>query len=227
MRHIKNRINAYIKDFLWNRKLEIVAFDKKDPKFIRIMNSIRRKTKIWLYYDESYNLYSLMERGRDLGGEIAEVGVADGASALILAEMKGNKELHLFDTFEGLSEYKTQTKHDLSMYNISMDKINRLFSGYKSTFIHKGIFPKDTGDSIGNKRFSLVHLDVNLYQSAKDSLEFFWPRMVEEGAIILHDYNYQRDSKEPTATKKAVDEFCKKKKILPLELRGTHICLIR
>jgi hypothetical protein len=68
---------------------------------------------------------------------------------------------------------------------------------------------------------------VNLYQSAKDSLEFFWPRMVKDGAIILHDYNYQRNSTESTATKKAVDEFAKKNKILPLELRGTHICLIR
>jgi hypothetical protein len=158
MTHIKNKINAYLKDFLWKRKLEIVAFDKKDPKFIHIMNSIRKKTKIWLYYDESYNLYSLMVRNKGLEGDVAEVGVADGASAIILAEMKGSKELHLFDTFEGLSEYKTQTKHDMSMYKINMAKIDRLFSGYKSTFIHKGIFPKDTGDSIEDKKFCLVHL---------------------------------------------------------------------
>jgi len=221
-------LSQIVKRLLFNNKrLELIAFDKKHPDFVRLLISIQKKTKLWIYYDESYNLYSLMKRNFLLPGEIAEVGVADGASALILAELKANKELHLFDTFEGLKEYKTQTTHNLNMYKININKIIRLFSRFKDVHIHKGIFPKETGETIESKKFSLVHLDVNLYQSVKDSLEFFWSRMIKNGVIVLHDYNFQKNTTEPTTTKKAVDEFCKKNKILPIELRGTHVCLIK
>ena len=36
---------------------------------------------------------------RKLSGDIAEVGVYRGGSAMIICEAKGNKKLHLFDTF--------------------------------------------------------------------------------------------------------------------------------
>ena len=116
LKNLRRQINIFIKDFLWNKKLELIAFDKKDSNFIRLMNSIKKKTRIWIYYDESYNLYHLMKRNSKLSGNIAEVGVADGASALILAELKKDKKLFLFDTFEGLEEYKTETTHDIKKY---------------------------------------------------------------------------------------------------------------
>ena len=127
LKNLRRQINIFIKDFLWNKKLELIAFDKKDSNFIRLMNSIKKKTRIWIYFDESYNLYHLMKRNLKLSGNIAEVGVADGASALILAELKKDKKLFLFDTFEGLEEYKTETTHDIKKYKININKINRLF----------------------------------------------------------------------------------------------------
>ena len=227
LKNLRRQINIFIKDFLWNKKLELIAFDKKDSNFIRLMNSIKKKTRIWIYYDESYNLYHLMKRNSKLSGNIAEVGVADGASALILAELKKDKKLFLFDTFEGLEEYKTETTHDIKKYKININKINRLFSKFKDVYIHKGIFPKDTGDSIKNENFSLVHLDVNLYKSTVDCLEYFWPRMVKQGVIILHDYNLDKITKKETPCMKALNEFVIKNKLLPLELRGNHVCLIK
>ena len=35
---------------------------------------------------------------------MAEVGVYQGVSAKLICEAKGDKELHLFDTFEGLPD---------------------------------------------------------------------------------------------------------------------------
>ena len=51
------------------------------------------------------------------------------------------------------------------------------------------MFP-ETGDAITDKKFSFVYLDVDLYQSTKDSLEFFYPRMNTGGVILSHDYQY-------------------------------------
>ena len=38
-------------------------------------------------------------------------------------------------------------------------------------------------------RFSLVHLDADLYASTLADLEFFYPRMIPGGIIITHDFS--------------------------------------
>jgi len=35
-----------------------------------------------------------------------------------------------------------------------------------------GVFPTDTGKEISNRRFSLVHIDVDVYKSAKACFEW-------------------------------------------------------
>jgi hypothetical protein len=39
-------------------------------------------------------------------------------------------------------------------------------------------------------RFCFVHIDVDLYQPTRDSLEFFYPRMSPGGMIVCDDYGY-------------------------------------
>ena len=68
LRQLRKKLNYFIKYFLWDKKLELIAFDKKDSNFIRLMNSIKKKTRIWIYFDESYNLYHLMKRNLKLSG---------------------------------------------------------------------------------------------------------------------------------------------------------------
>ena len=48
-----------------------------------------------------------------------------------------------------------------------------------------------------------MHINVDLYEPTKDSLDFFYPRLVKNGVIICNDYG---SCKFPGA-KKAVDEF--------------------
>ena len=72
--------------------------------------------------------------------------------------------------------------------------------------MYKGIFP-ETAKKIKNKRFAFVHIDVDIYQSTKDALEFFYPRVNIGGSIIVHDYPAHRGVQE------ACDEF--------MESRGT------
>jgi len=56
-------------------------------------------------------------------------------------------------------------------------------------------FPRDEA------RYRFVHVDVDLYQPTRDSLEYFWPRLVPGARMVCDDYNWP-------GGKRAVDEFC-------------------
>ena len=57
-------------------------------------------------------------------------------------------------------------------------------------------------EEVSDRRFSLVHLDVDLYDPFLDSLEFFYPRLLEGSAITFEAYGL---TQFPGA-KKAIDE---------------------
>jgi O-methyltransferase len=41
-----------------------------------------------------------------------------------------------------------------------------------------GIFPEETGGKVENLKFRFCHIDVDVYQSAKDVTEWIWERLV-------------------------------------------------
>ncbi len=61
-------------------------------------------------------------------------------------------------------------------------------SAYPNVTFHKGLFPAETGPDVADKRFSFVNLDVDTYASTRDSLEFFYPRLMPGGILLSHDY---------------------------------------
>ncbi len=54
----------------------------------------------------------------------------------------------------------------------------------------QGIFPDDTGNKIAGETFRLCHIDVDVYQSAKDVLEWVWPRLSSQGVVVFDDYGF-------------------------------------
>lgn len=71
---------------------------------------------------------------------------------------------------------------------------------YENVHYYPGRFTEST-QSLPERRYSFVHLDVDLYQSTHACLEYFYPRMTSGGAIILHDYSML------SGVHQAVDEF--------------------
>lgn len=153
---------------------------------------------------EMINIYRLVSWTLPLDGDLAEVGVYQGGSAKIMCEAKGDKELHLFDTWEGLP--KPDKKKDLliegDMNNTSLDLVKKNLQSYDQVYFYKGMFPNTAGP-VMNKSFSFVNLDTDLYSGTKECLEFFYPRTVKGGIILTHDYN---DTRTP-GVKDAFDEF--------------------
>ena len=57
-----------------------------------------------------------------------------------------------------------------------------------NTLILRGVFPDDTGSEISSHNFRFVHIDVDVYQSAKEITDWAWPHLSNGGVIIYDDY---------------------------------------
>lgn len=130
----------------------------------------------------------------------------------MIAEVKGNKKLHLFDTFEGMPEVDSSIdlhkKGDFQ--DTSIDSVKNYLSNYKDIYFYKGYFPASlAGTNCHTLTFSFVNLDVDIYESTKSCLEFFYSRLNTGGIILSHDYR----SISCPGVKKAIDEFFGKTRI--------------
>jgi O-methyltransferase len=151
----------------------------------------RRDAESLLTGNEAFFLYSLARAQSGLEGSMAEVGVYQGSSAQLICEAKDDDcFLHLFDTFTGLPEPDELEARLLrpGQYSASLTAVQTLLGAYTNVRTHPGVFPQ-TAAGLSGVRFSLVHLDADLYSSTLAGLEFFYPRMVPGGIIIAHDYS--------------------------------------
>jgi hypothetical protein len=64
-------------------------------------------------------------------------------------------------------------------------------------------------------------LDVDLYESTKQCIEYFWPRLVPGGVLISHDYSILH------GVKQAFTEFTAEIQEQVIELPTTQCMLIK
>ena len=160
-------------------------------------------------------------------GSIVEIGVYKGGSATCIAKHKvRTRNFYCFDTFEGMP----QVNPNFDNYHKEKDFNDTDFNFVKShlekfpnTFVYKGKFPEVNSSVIENQKFSLVHIDVDIYESYMNCLNFVYPRMVAGGVIIFDDY----DQSTCLGAKKAVDEFLADKKESLIWKMGPQLCIVK
>jgi len=164
-------------------------------------------------HDRKFNLYNIAKSIRTIPGDLAECGVYHGGSShlMLVATAPAGKRLHGFDSFEGLSE---PVKVDLVSTNYTFKwQKNDMRSDIKRTDhnlkqhsgrykLYKGWIP-DRFNEVSEKRFSLVHIDVDLYEPTLAALEFFYPRLSPGGIIVCDDYGFE----SCPGARRAMDEF--------------------
>jgi len=192
----------FLKNYLRKNQKEIVFIGEVSD----LISRIKREVEMSLSNDEASRIYWAVKSTEKIDGEIAEVGVYRGGSARLICEVKGDKNLYLFDTFEGLP--KPHEIYDDGFHEggakESLENVQQHLVGYRNIYFYKGVFP-DTAQVVKDKHFSFVHFDVDLYKSTLDCLKFFYPRVNKGGIIISHDYP------SVNGVKKAFDEFFKDK----------------
>ena len=128
---------------LWSRLQFSALGGRKDPEIVAILRQIFRQRRSLLSAFEQYLVYSAARAQRKRPGAMAEVGVYKGASAKLICEAKGDKALHLFDTFAGLPESTPEDRavHRPGQYECSLESVRRYLAGYENVYFHPGLFP--------------------------------------------------------------------------------------
>jgi len=161
----------------------------------------------------------------EIPGDIVECGVWRGGSMLAVARTlieTGNtdRDLHLYDTFEGMSE---PTEHDRRRDGCSaaemldaadrsspiwayasLEDVQQTMSGseYPADRVHyyKGKV-EDTIPGTVPDRISVLRLDTDWYESTMHELTHLWPRLVPGGVLLIDDYGWW------DGARRAVDEW--------------------
>lgn len=153
--------------------------------------------------DRRWMLNQLTKLVQNVPGDTAECGVHTGSSSYLICKAL-RRQHFLFDSFEGLSapdwaDGDCFCKNDLS---IPLEVAQRNLAEFANLSFRPGWIP-ERFEEVKERRFCFVHIDLQLYQPTRDSLEFFYPLMNPGGVIICDDYGFTTC---PGATK-AFDEF--------------------
>lgn len=162
-------------------------------------------------------LIELSNGVKDIIGDVVEVGVYKGGSALELSKIFQHNDIYLFDTFEGLPKTNEYDNHHKAgdFNDVSYEDVLKLFEHNDKVKVYKGIFPNQNSEVLINKKIKFLHLDVDIYESYVNCLNFFHDKMIKGGIMVFDDYN----ANTCLGAKKAVDEFIEQHK-LELNLGG-------
>ncbi len=199
---------------------------EQDREFWRLYSSTLAEGNLVQPLEDFFNLYQLTLKARRLPGAIVELGVFRGGSAKLIARLKGDKELYLFDTFEGMPSVRSDVdQHEPGDFgDTSLEAVKAYLTGFDNIFFYQGLFPESARPLVGKSpQFCFVHLDADIYESTKAGLEFFYPRTVKGGMILSHDY---RNLRCP-GVKRAFDEFFADKPEPVVELWKTQSLVVK
>jgi O-methyltransferase len=145
-----------------------------------------------------YELWSLDAETAKIDRDILEVGVWRGGTGLLLAAhaqvVSRGRDVFLCDTFKGVVKAgQRDTAYAGGEHaDANIDGVNKLLTenDVHNCIILPGIFPDETGPIIASRRFSLCHIDVDVYDSGLGVFDWVWPRMAPGGVVVLDDYGF-------------------------------------
>lgn len=180
-------------------------------------------------------------QARKIEGTVAELGVYKGDFAAEINRLFPERPQYYFDTFSGFDARDLETERQIlsdadeekdaaphgkrgrsdrqfrDFSDTSMQEVMHRFSHPENVHLVRGYFPDSTAQ-IPETEYAFVSLDPDLYAPTLAGLQYFWPRLVSGGVILLHDYT----SMQFPGVKKAADEFMVPKGLVPVPLMDLH-----
>ena len=180
--------------------------------------------------DRMYALYNAVRYvlEQNIKGDFVECGVWRGGSALMMAKMLAtrgitNRQVFLYDTFEGMSE---PSDHDKSFDGKSADEqlakgvhnkeksvwcladLNDVQQNLQQSGLSEGqvVFVKGKVEDtlpagMPEGPIALLRLDTDWYESTLHELQVLYPPLTKNGVLIIDDYGHWE------GCRKAVDEY--------------------
>lgn len=164
--------------------------------------------------DRKWMLRELLKTAARVEGDTAECGVWRGGSTWIIAGGLGRPHFG-FDSFEGLSAPGLSDGRHFRQGELaaSEEEVRGRLAGLPNVRLLKGWIPTRFQE-VAERRFCLVHVDVDLHRPTLDALEFFYPRLNPGGVLLLDDYGFAICP----GVREAVDGYFKGKPEVLLEL---------
>jgi O-methyltransferase len=169
-----------------------------------------------------YSLVQIFRRTLPLQGLIAECGCFRGLSSFLLCgilKLAANggfdgQGYRIFDSFQGLSIPQPEDLVDDSdpqaerlrqmtragRFVASLEHVKESLRAFPRIEFFPGWIPGSFPHEPA-ARYRFIHLDVDVHQPTRDSLEYFYPKVVPGGIIVCDDYGWP-------GARKAVDDFC-------------------
>jgi len=134
-----------------------------------------------------------IESVKALPGDFAECGVNRGGLSRAIVEhpswAAANRRFYLLDTFQGFDPRFLPEDIDHWRYPDVYAEVVSTFSKFPGVEIVRGAVP-DTLNEVKSNQFAFVHIDMNAAVPEVAALEFFWPKIVSGGILILDDYGF-------------------------------------
>lgn len=168
----------------------------RDAAFLQAHADIASHTLVDIY--RCFELWQLVEQSAKLDrGSLIEIGVWRGGTGALIARRAAAcgipETVYLCDTFAGVvkaggrdSLYRGGEHADTNRGIVEDLLRNRL--GLGNAEILEGVFPDETGRRVEHLAFRFCHIDVDVYQSARDIIGWIWERMVPGGILVYDDY---------------------------------------
>lgn len=221
-----------MKKFL-SKVIETIIAKKLPPDFDEVTTEIIRTVRPFTL-TSSERIFALCEAvkyiaANHIPGHVVECGVWRGGSMMAVAQMlvhlnEYDRELYLFDTFEGMnspgdkdvdflgiSAWKHLNKSDkkdsksawcyASLEDVKASVLSTQYDHKKIHFVRGRV--EETIPEQAPNVIALLRLDTDWYESTKHELIHLFPRISPGGVIIIDDYGHWQGARQ------AVDEYIK------------------
>ena len=196
-----------------------------DAEFEKAYRPIRSLTLV--SRERCHILWKTLQQALHLQGDFMECGVFRGGTALLAAQtlagkLDNERALHLYDSFKGMPKTIDGIDGFRSgdFDRTSVEAVTQLLSPYPFVKLHPGFIPDTFADS-NIPAVAWAHVDVDIYKSVQDCIDYIYPRLVRGGFLLFDDYGFPSCS----STRRAVDEAFSARPEVPLCL-PTGQCLV-
>ncbi len=223
--HARAPVERHLQILFQDARVGGESFDGLYRRCLQATGTAVTPFNVFRRFESRLNLVRYLAATLPVAGARAECGVFRGASALLLCHAArahdaayAGQDLFLIDSYQGASESGEQDLIPVRAGDGSArmepffphrpgagwaDAVQATFREFPAARIVQGWVPQVLSQ-LPDRRWSFVHLEVDLYEPTLGALEYFYPRVNAGGVIITDDYG-------PIFTpggRKAWQDFC-------------------
>lgn len=195
------------------------------PEFTALYRRIGAHTLVSI--ERCWTLSQMLSQAMNVEGDVMEAGVFRGGTARLLKDgmtAQQGRKLFLFDSFEGMEHVsRAADRHRQGDFaDTSLEGVKAVVGDGSFVEYRQGWIPQ-TFVGLEDRKFCFAHIDLDLYQSIIDCLDFLYPRMPTGGVIVFDDYGFP----SCPGARRAVEEFFSSKAEKPLALMTGQALVVK